>query len=88
MPNHLSHIEKPSFLWHIRSWEDIQAASRFTLANYLNVILLIVFVFLAIRQAKVKQVRELFKTIQSALLPSPARVQPNIAPARSSKSRP
>ncbi|EHY53638.1 hypothetical protein HRR83_003853 [Exophiala dermatitidis] len=55
MPNHLSHIEKPSFLWHIRSWEDIQAASRFTLANYLNVILLIVFVFLAIRQAKVKQ---------------------------------
>lgn len=42
--------------WHWRSWEDIKAASTFTLANYANIILIVVFVLFALRQAKVKQV--------------------------------
>ena len=56
MPDHLPHIMKPSFKWHWRSWEDIKAASTFTLANYMNIILLIVFLFLALRQIRSKQV--------------------------------
>ncbi|EXJ86709.1 hypothetical protein A1O3_03662 [Capronia epimyces CBS 606.96] len=55
MPNHMSHVEKPSFMWHLRSWEEMKATSRFTLANYMNVILLIVFLYVAIRQARSKQ---------------------------------
>ncbi|EXJ88004.1 hypothetical protein A1O1_04931 [Capronia coronata CBS 617.96] len=55
MKNHLPNIEKPSFMWHLRSLEDIKAASGFTLANYMNIILLVVFVYFAIRQARAKQ---------------------------------
>ncbi|KIW12513.1 hypothetical protein PV08_09790 [Exophiala spinifera] len=55
MPDHLPHIMKPSFRWHWRSWEDIKAASTFTLTNYTNFILLIIFVALALRQIRSQQ---------------------------------
>ncbi|KIX03354.1 uncharacterized protein Z518_06906 [Rhinocladiella mackenziei CBS 650.93] len=55
MTNSFAHMEKPSLIWHWRSWEDIKAASRFTLANYMNIILLVVFLLLAIIQARAKQ---------------------------------
>ncbi|KAH0832507.1 hypothetical protein AYO21_10680 [Fonsecaea monophora] len=47
-------IEKPSFVWHWRSWEDFKAASLFTLSNYANIILLVVFLVLALNQVRVK----------------------------------
>jgi hypothetical protein len=56
MVDYLPHIEKPSFVWHWRTLDDFKAASKFTLANYLNIILLIVFLFIALRQARSKQV--------------------------------
>lgn len=56
MTNRFANIQKPTMVWHWRSWEDIKSASAFTLANYMNVILLVVFVILAIQQVKSKQV--------------------------------
>lgn len=56
MPDHLPHIMKPSFLWHWRSWDDIKEASTFTKANYTNIILIVVFLFLALRQVRSNQV--------------------------------
>lgn len=48
-------LQKPSFVWHWRSWEDLKATTWFTLGNYANVILLVVFLVLAINQVRVKQ---------------------------------
>jgi hypothetical protein len=48
-------LEKPTMIWHWRSWDDFRAASNFTLANYMNIILLAAFVFMAIRQVRSKQ---------------------------------
>ncbi|KIV94918.1 hypothetical protein PV10_02638 [Exophiala mesophila] len=48
-------LEKPTFLWRQRSWDDFKAASAFTKINYLNFVLLIVFVVMAIRQVRAKQ---------------------------------
>lgn len=48
-------LEKPTLFWTQRSWDDFKATSTFTKANYLNFLLLIVFVVMAIRQVRSKQ---------------------------------
>ncbi len=48
-------FEHPSFTWHWRSLEDLKAISLFTLGNYLNVILLLVFLSVAFFQIRRKQ---------------------------------
>ncbi|EXJ57278.1 hypothetical protein A1O7_07625 [Cladophialophora yegresii CBS 114405] len=48
-------LEKPSFTWHWRSLDDFKKTSWFTLGNYSNVILLIVFLLLAFNQIRRKQ---------------------------------
>ncbi|KAI1617189.1 hypothetical protein EDD37DRAFT_42115 [Exophiala viscosa] len=55
MPDYLPHVMKPTLMWHWRSWENIKAASTFTLANYMNIILIVFFLGLALWQAKSKQ---------------------------------
>ena len=55
MPGRLEafrNLEKPTFRWHLRSWEDINAASWFTKSNYVNVVLIVAFVAIAIIQIK------------------------------------
>ncbi|OCT46961.1 hypothetical protein CLCR_02451 [Cladophialophora carrionii] len=48
-------LGKPSFTWHWRSLDDFKKTSWFTLGNYSNVILLIVFLLLAFNQIRRKQ---------------------------------
>jgi hypothetical protein len=48
-------LEKPSFTWHWRSLDDFKKTSWFTLGNYSNVILMIVFLLLAFNQIRRKQ---------------------------------
>jgi hypothetical protein len=48
-------IEKPSFTWHWRSLEDFKKASWFTLSNYSNVIMILVFLGIAFNQIRRKQ---------------------------------
>lgn len=59
-----------SLLWHVPTWDEIRHTSLFTLANYANIFLLIVFVAIAIRQAGSKIVRHLYihSTPAAALL--------------------
>ena len=46
-----------SVLWHVRSWDEIKRTSLFTLSNYANVFLLVIFVAIAILQTRSKIVR-------------------------------
>jgi hypothetical protein len=48
-------LEKPSFTWHWRSLDDFKKTSWFTLGNYSNVILMIVFLLLAFNQIRRRQ---------------------------------
>ena len=41
-----------SLSWHLRSWEDFQAASIFTKINYTNISLCAVFLVIAVFQAR------------------------------------
>lgn len=56
MVDYLPHIEKPSLIWHWRTLDELKATSKFTLSNYLTIFLIIVFLFIALRQANEKQV--------------------------------
>ncbi|KAK5221131.1 hypothetical protein LTR72_006690 [Exophiala xenobiotica] len=71
MPDHLPHIMKPSFLWHWRSWDDIKEASAFTKANYTNIILILVFLFLALRQVRSNQAASKKAGYEKRFLQSP-----------------
>src|ERR1700743_1217398 len=51
----LQNVEKPSFTWHWRSLEDFKNTSLFTLGNYSNVILILVFLGIAFNQIRLKQ---------------------------------
>ena len=44
--------------WRLRSFEDIRSTSWFTLSNYMNVFLFLIFVALAIYQARSKIVSQ------------------------------
>jgi hypothetical protein len=48
-------LEKPTFFWKWRTLEEWNAATSFTKANYTNFAMLLVFLFIAIRQVKAKQ---------------------------------
>jgi hypothetical protein len=48
-----------SLLWHVRSWDEIKRTTLFTLSNYANVFLLVLFVIIAIIQTRSKIVRSL-----------------------------
>jgi hypothetical protein len=50
----LDDIQKPSFTWHWRSLQDFKGTSWFTLGNYSNVILLVVFLAVALNQVRRK----------------------------------
>ncbi|KIW97720.1 uncharacterized protein Z519_01304 [Cladophialophora bantiana CBS 173.52] len=63
-------IEKPSLVWHWRSWDDIKAASMFTLGNYANIILLAIFLILAINQVRLKNLNHPWSS-RTASLTSP-----------------
>jgi len=49
------YLEKPTLFWKWRTLEDWNAVSTFTKANYVNIGMLVVFLFIAIRQVKAKQ---------------------------------
>ena len=48
-------FEKPSFTWHWRSLEDLKRTTWFTLGNYSNVILIVVFLVIAFNQIRLKK---------------------------------
>ena len=57
-----------SVIWHVRTWDDIKRTSWFTLSNYLNIFLFIVFVVYAILQTRAKIVRNPVYSMCSATI--------------------
>lgn len=47
-------LEKPTLMWHLRTWEDFKGSSWFTKMNYTNILMLAGFIFLAIQQVRSK----------------------------------
>src|SRR5437773_1457560 len=51
------HTMLDSLYWHIRSWDEIERTSLFTLSNYVTIFLLLLFTVIAIIQTRSKIVR-------------------------------
>ena len=59
------HTMLDSLYWHIRSWDEIERTSLFTLSNWVTIFLLLLFTVIAIIQTRSKILRILSLSYQT-----------------------